>query len=195
MKHWNAPKHDRGFTLTEILVTTVILGIVAAISVPNLLGLINQARVTDGVATIEGAIKEAQRQATRLSKTCIIEFGTTTVTNYGRVEQRAFVTRAASVPGVADYSDCLLNDRILPTEVTAVISDTAFPNASAPSPSLTITFSSKGNTTNNDIIKVYHPDISNEKCLVLSGIFGDITTGFHQDTDGNPNTIENCNTN
>lgn len=193
MKHWNVPKKDRGFTLTEMLVVAIIFGVLSAVAVPNLLGLIYNARVADGVATIEGAIKEARRQATRYSKTCTIQFGTTTVTNYGRTEQRASVTRA---PG-AGFTNCLLNDRVLPSEVIAVVDDgtsnTFFPRASAPATPITISFSAKGNTTNNDTIKVYHPDISNEKCLELSGIFGDTTTGIHEDTDSDRNTVENCN--
>ena len=66
----------KGFTLIETLVTAVIIGIVAAIAAPNLIGLMNATRVKEGIAQVEGGIKEGQRQATRLGKRCIVTIDT-----------------------------------------------------------------------------------------------------------------------
>ena len=76
MWHWNVRK-NQGFTLIEMLATAIIIGIVAAISAPNLLGLLNRNRVNQGLVQLEGAIKEAQRQAIRNGKTCKIKLTTT----------------------------------------------------------------------------------------------------------------------
>lgn len=42
----NTPKHSRGFTLIEIMVVMVILGLLVAIVAPNIMGRSDQAKVT-----------------------------------------------------------------------------------------------------------------------------------------------------
>jgi prepilin-type N-terminal cleavage/methylation domain-containing protein len=41
-------KSNKGFTLVEMIVTVIIVGVIASIAAPNLLGLLNQSRVKDG---------------------------------------------------------------------------------------------------------------------------------------------------
>lgn len=50
----------------------VIIGIFASLSVPSFLGWLNQRRVDDALAKIEGAIKETQREAIKRSTDCTI---------------------------------------------------------------------------------------------------------------------------
>ena len=172
MKHWNVPKKDGGFTLTEMLAAAVIVGILSAVAVPNLLGLINKARVTDGVAAIEGAIKEAKAQAIRNSQSCIIEIATNGAGNY--------VVQPSTGGGIpANNNQCLLQTRELPEGV--VVTDD-IPN--------TIQISSKGNIGNTNeyvppnsgswTINVSHNNISTSKCVRVEGLFGDVQTGIVQ---------------
>ena len=167
MKHWNVPNQDDGFTLIEILVVTVIIGIVGAIAVPNVLGQLNKSRISDGVAQIEGAFKEAQRQAISRKQSCTIQVG--------NVGGNVVVQNQGT-------SSCLLETRQLPDGVT-VTNNT--PNAT-----LAIEFSGKGNIGNNDeyvpnaqgnwTITVSHQNIDSPKCLEIAGLFGDIQTGVVQ---------------
>lgn len=175
MSHWNVPKKNQGFTLIEMLVVVIIVGVLAAIAVPNLLGLLYKARVTDGVATIEGAMKEAQRQAIRLSKTCNIVLTT-------NASGQAIVQPAAGV----DNNNCLLQNRVLPEGVTTT--DNFMGN---------MFYSSRGNIglAGNWIVRVSHNNISQDKCLSISGIFGDIQTGFYQDNSDATFDSDDCNVN
>lgn len=66
-------KNDRGFTLVEMVVTAIILGVLAAVSVPNLLGMYNRQRANATLEKVEGAIKEAQRLAIRNGRSCTID--------------------------------------------------------------------------------------------------------------------------
>lgn len=167
MKLWNVPKQDDGFTLIEILAVTVIIGVVGAIAAPNVIGQINKSRINDGVSQIEGAFREAKRQATSRKQACTIQIG--------------------DVGGVVTIqnqtgSSCLLETRQLADGIN-IANNT--PNAT-----LAIQFSGKGNigntatyvpaSTGNWTITVSHDDVDNPKCLVIAGLFGEIQTGVSQ---------------
>jgi len=165
MKLWNVPKQNDGFTLIEVVAVTVIIGIVGAIAVPNVLGQLNKSRISNGVAQIEGAFKEAQRQATSRRQSCTIQIG----------EVAGVVTIQNSV------GNCLLETRELDAGIN-VANNTG--NAT-----LAIQFSAKGNigntanyvpaNTGNWTIAVSHDDINSPKCLRIEGLFGDIQKGVN----------------
>lgn len=180
MKHWNVRKKNCGFTLIEMLVVVIIVGVVAAVGVPNLLGMIYKARIDDGVADIEGAIKEAKSQAIRYSQKCEIEIKTETIGGEATV-----VVEAPTVTGT-NNTRCLFEKRVLPTGVEV-----------ADDIPTTIKFSGKGNIGNPDqyapttppswTITVSHDNISTSKCVYVTGLFGDVQTGIVQSGTCNTN--------
>jgi prepilin-type N-terminal cleavage/methylation domain-containing protein len=68
----NAPR-ESGITLMELLVTAVILGILAAIGIPNLVGLLNKNRVQSSTDILRTVLQDSQRQAMRVGKVCEVE--------------------------------------------------------------------------------------------------------------------------
>jgi len=78
MKHLHAIKTDpeKGFTLLEIMVVLFIVGILAAISGPSLLGWYRRTQLNNAVTEVRGALQQAQREAIRLSKQCEVTINT-----------------------------------------------------------------------------------------------------------------------
>jgi prepilin-type N-terminal cleavage/methylation domain-containing protein len=72
MLPYTARTNDRGFSMFEIAIVLLIVGILAAIAVPSFLSMLNKNKVSDALAQVRGALQEAQREAIRKSKTCTV---------------------------------------------------------------------------------------------------------------------------
>jgi prepilin-type N-terminal cleavage/methylation domain-containing protein len=72
MQFFNVRASNKGFTLTEMLVVMMMIGILSAIAAPSLLGLYNRTRLMGAVTESQGALREAQRQAIRKSRNCTV---------------------------------------------------------------------------------------------------------------------------
>ena len=80
MRRLNVHK-NQGFTLLEILVALAITGVLAALTLPNLLAWLNSNKVQEATDSLQSALEDAQRQAIRLGRNCTINFTNGTGTN------------------------------------------------------------------------------------------------------------------
>ena len=60
LSHLTNKKEEKGFTLIELLVVVIIIGVLAAIALPNLLNQVGKARMSEGKSTL-GAINRGQQ--------------------------------------------------------------------------------------------------------------------------------------
>ena len=146
-------KGDRGFTLIELAVVSVIIGIIAAIAAPNLLGLLNRYRVNRATETLVGAIKEAQKQAMRQGKLCRVNINPANNTITGTP------------------ANCLLNNRKIEDSITIRTNIRGtIPN---------ISFSFRGSTTKMGTIVISSEGTNFQQCFVISSGTGIARTGTY----------------
>ncbi|BAU65233.1 type 4 prepilin-like protein [Stanieria sp. NIES-3757] len=152
MQLFNAPKKNAGFTLIEIMTTAIVVGVLAAIAVPSFVGLFNQNKVKEAVVQVEGALKEAQRQAMRRGKQCTVSINAGTIT--------------------ATPNGCLSSQR----QIDSSININTDPNTSP----LNITFSHRGNVTSTYAIVLSSNNTNEKKCVLISDGLGIIKQSNYQ---------------
>ena len=152
---FNVHKENKGFTLIEMVVTVIIVGVLAAVTVPSLVGLFDQMRVKDGLRQIESSLKEAQRQAMRRGSSCTVNFDATNNTITGTPAQ------------------CLAGSKIVDDRLEFKGND---------GNTIAVIFSHKGNNTSGaKTIAVYRDGLTNgmQKCVILAANLGGIKSGIY----------------
>jgi prepilin-type N-terminal cleavage/methylation domain-containing protein len=166
MSHYNVHKSNSGFTLVELMISLVIIGVIAALTAPNFLGLLSRNRVNDAALQVEGALKEAQRQAMRQGRQCTININA--------------ANQIISNPVTPGTNGCLLKNRDLNNSSSSMLPN---PNSAIQlnSTRAAIIFSGKGNYDNNTgevVLVVSMPNRTPQrKCVVLNGLFGVLWSG------------------
>jgi len=158
----------QGFTLLEVIIITVMVGILAAISAPSLLTWYNNVQVKDALAKARGALQQSRDDAVRQSQTCTAE-----------IDQ----SNSNEIRG-----SCLIEPDF---------SSRVGLSTNAPSNEVAFSFRGT-NTIGSSGTLVFFienaPDNHNKKCLVMSSPLGIIRTGDYTG-DVNSPTAANCNTN
>ena len=152
----NARTKNKGFTLTEMLVTLIIAGILAAITAPSLVGLLNRNQINEAQRQVESAIKEAQRQSIRRGKKCRVRINTNTKTIF------------------SPDDGCLLSQRKV-GETKLGGGDTV--SLKAKNPVMTISFNHKGTTNSSAVIVIESSLSSAKKCVAIASRLGAVRSG------------------
>jgi prepilin-type N-terminal cleavage/methylation domain-containing protein len=157
---------NKGFTLIEVLVSIVIIGIGATVAAPSFVTWLDNNKVDNALAQVEGAIKEAQSTSVRINQICRVTIEQTEVT--------------------ATPSGCLpTGARNLQTQGLQWSNANIETTGSGVAARTVITFSPRGTTpvTDNDAVVVVHrrgAQGSRMKCLVISSGVGMIRVGNFQ---------------
>ena len=161
-QHLVAPDQDQGWTLIEIGAITVIVGIMAAMSYPSMVGMQARNDLRSSMEAVKSAVAEAQRIAIKKGSSCTVNLTTSTVTG--------------------SPAGCISS------HVTLSSGQTLYKNAGLNSG---ITFSYKGNTTQSGTLTISSTNTSEVKCLVISNGLGIFRTGSYTGT-ASSQSSSNC---
>jgi prepilin-type N-terminal cleavage/methylation domain-containing protein len=159
-------KSEMGFTQLELLIAIIIIGILAGIAAPSFMGMLNRGKIDHSINIIQGAMKEAQREAIRKSQRCSITLHSTGITS---------------------------SDRCLPTGDRQLANGVELKDNGT---SRNINYGIKGNITTGKTIIVYHSTENNIQgniqCLVISSPLGIIRTGTYNESITASISGDNC---
>lgn len=133
-------KSDRGYTLSELMITLIIVGIIAAIASPSFLGMLSRYRLQEALQQLLGAINETQRLAMVQGKSCRINVD-------------------PSTNNITANAGCLLSDRQINSAIKIRSNFTGSTN---------ITFSYRGSTTRMGTIVLSSDYTDTQKCFVIA---------------------------
>ncbi|NCQ95295.1 MAG: prepilin-type N-terminal cleavage/methylation domain-containing protein [Microcystis aeruginosa W11-06] len=187
MRRLNVHK-NQGFTLLEILVALAITGVLAALTLPNLLAWLNSNTVQQAADSIQSALEDAQRQAIRLGRNCTINF-----TNPTGNSPTVYSQITASEAGCLVATNTNASSLNLPQEVFMVV-DKFLTLGSSPG----VQFSFRGHVPglaftppeDQAIILLYsaadasadpYPN-QEKKCIVIASLLGIVKQGTYTGT-------------
>lgn len=155
---WHFFAKDRGFTLFEVLIVVVIVGILAALGIPNLMGIINASKVKDAQSQVQGIIRGAQRQAISNSVDCELQINIS--------KNPITISDTNPKPTIACLSASTL---VLPRDIKILTTLTGTPP--------TLKFNFKGRSNKGGTIVFYSDRANQKRCLVIALYMGMMRTG------------------
>lgn len=85
----DSTQNNDGFTLVEVLVAIIIVGILAAIAAPSWLGFVSKQRVNKANDVVLAALQDAQRQAKKTKLSYSVSFQNVNFINVGNISMVA----------------------------------------------------------------------------------------------------------
>ncbi len=164
---------NQGFTLIELAVIVIIVGVLAAISVPSFLSWLQSRRMSDALSTLEGAFKEGQRQAIRQNRNCTLTIGTGT-------NPTITATPSTCLPtGTRSFQNVNLRTNMATSGVSGN----------------TVRFGFQGRTSSaGTVVLASTESPSTQRCLVLSIGLGIMRVGTYSASDTSGTAAANCTT-
>jgi prepilin-type N-terminal cleavage/methylation domain-containing protein len=136
MFSFKASHQNQGFTLIELVVVLFIAGTLAAIAVPSFLSMYERNQVNNAISTVQGALKEAQRESMRKSMVCNVTLSSTAITssNGCLVTSSPTLSKVALASSLSAFRFDIRGNTIsntastnLTTNVTILVSSTSNP--------------------------------------------------------------------
>lgn len=186
------PAPNQGWTLIEIAAVTVIVGILAAMSFPSMVGMQARNGLNNSLSQVKEAIQEAQRSAIKSGRICPVVINTDLTVSVLPSQMKYHVSSTSvdafpSSPLLPNpINSANAND---PNNYVCITSPVLLPdniNLDARTTITRINFSYKGTTTNGGTIVLSANGTSDKKCLTISNGLGIFRTGNYYDSTTSP---------
>lgn len=151
MANLRVKQSAQGFTLIEILIVTLMMGILASLASPSLLAFVERSKVNRAFANLSTALEATQQEAVKRSQSCTLQLPTNNSEN-----------------GV-------LNSSCLTTGADALENVKITYNGSG-----TINFNYRGNTNSQSTMVIYSEATNFKRCIVISTGIGMIRKGTYE---------------
>lgn len=161
---------NTGWTLLETLFVSVIVGILASWTIPNMVEGIEKRKAQNALSQVKGTLQEAQRNAIKMGKECKIIMDMDVNPTY------------LAVDTATQYLGCLGVQRL---DFSGITVTENFPGTG-------IRFSYRGNTTNIGTIVIESSNARTKYCLVVSNFLGIMRSGIYNGTTEGSISASNC---
>lgn len=184
-------KHNKqkGFTLLEMLITIALAGILATLSIPNVLGLISKSNLDQSLEILQSSLQDGQKQAIRRSLSCTFymkKIGDNYALYYdtsidSSVGSKSCLSSASDLGGglygVTFSKDIVIANNLDSDKVKFSYQGSPVQLRASP-------------TTGPATIVVYSTETTQRRCIIISPIIGVIRAGTYNRPDdtttGNP---------
>ncbi|PHX55383.1 transcriptional regulator [Tychonema bourrellyi FEM_GT703] len=170
-------KGDQGFTLLEVLVTVLVLGILSSIAAPSWLAFINNQRVRTVNDRVLQSLRSAQSEAKRTKRDVTVTFYTSSSTpsvDPPRVEIDTNPAETDTSKKEIRKETFSSGGEIKPGTIALTVNQPA-----ASTPANSITFDYQGNLPTNTTpfyVTVAPASGGQKKCVIVQTILGAMTT-------------------
>jgi Tfp pilus assembly protein FimT len=175
MRHYNAHQSEDGFSLLELIIIMVFVGILSAVSVPSFLAANQKNQVTNDLNSAKSALTEAQRGAMRRGADCQLDFD--------------YSANNVTPPTISSTSsNCLSTGiRILDNVSMRVSTNNTSLSVLTSANTSSLTFDYLGNLSGTTLITIVlrqksDTGSSSQQCLVISQPLGLIASGKYTGT-------------
>lgn len=159
------PKNAQGMSTFEVIIVLVIVGVLAAVSIPNLDKAMKRSELNTAVDEVQGIITEAISYAARSSDSCFIRLDNA----YGAtLEHKSLSPSDPRDP----LNECIVSPRTIPSHVRVV----PVPLVEPPTSYVDVGVNISGAVDYINDIVIQSSEISDQPCLTVT-LIGSVIQG------------------
>jgi prepilin-type N-terminal cleavage/methylation domain-containing protein len=180
--HKNRKTETSGFTMLEILVVVIIIGVLAAIAGPNWLAFNNRQKINSATNSVFTALRGAQSQAKKDNRPRYVTFNTATNKITGELGQSISMdsdVKIYSITNAVTGTGSCVNFYWVFFDEKGTPFNIAPPSASPCDPNLS---QARSNATIPIQIKLKHNLIEQRQCVTIRTLLGSVDTSSDSST-------------